>query len=1280
MRNNNYKKNKVMRFLAYLLVLVLLYTSFGNQSVVNAAQADIEVSTEAVNSAETNKEDESSEEKEEEKSEEEQKEGSSSDQTDFDSDKKEEEKNTVSSAENVDAQSESDETVEADSTKKAEDKAEDADVNSEKADDNASQECEQEAASKNSGQEGESQNSVQEGKSQESAKEDESQESVKEAASQKSDEAVSEGASKEASDTAVPADSEQASDSAQDGLIETKETVFAEMTVEQQVEALSKMSDEEIDAALATLSEEQLEALNNYFIDHSEPEELHTRTKTHAGPFKDPVKVKSRLRKKLMAAPRRASSGVTPPDGLEMDKKATVNNDGSYTITLETYTTGTVIQVTKTIPVDIVLVLDQSGSMQYGFDGDTASYANSRQKAMQDAVKNFIGSVADKYDSESADHRISIVTFGSGSSVKQGWTNVDSSGKSSLQGTIDDLGQRPSGATNVEAGMNSAQGLLTGGQYSYSGSNTERQKVAIVFTDGVPTTASDFSTSVASGAISTAKSMKNAGATVYTVGIFNGADPSQLYGNKWDYLIYRDITCTGEIGSCWGGSWAADLFGSNDFASIDVPAGNRFLNYLSSNFNSASEIGVSKGSYNPGNHLLAGGDGYKITKNFSRDSSDYYLSASNASGLNDIFQSISENIQTTSVDLSTETVVKDVVTPYFTAPENTSEIKTYTAAAKSDGTFADRTTESGVTASVSDGVVTVTGFDFNANCVTDKAKDDGTYGKKLIIEFTVTPDEEFLGGTTATNGEESGIVDKDGNTVGTFDVPEVEIPVKTIVPKVQDRNIYVTTEDQLTDMFNAADQKFTIGTGTKEYTFSQIFNGTNNASVDVSFEIWDGSTKVGTFTIPAGATSGSWDGGTIPELPKNEYTIKYVVTDAKDSSNSSTATATSKINVFKPVLAYDDKHVYYQGDLTVSSVKPSAVEWKCGDTKDTDVAMDTTKPELSYIYTVQDGTVDQTEDYTVGLSAVTVGTGESAVNLLEKNSDPVTFLRNCSTESLIAQSASKTEAFKIHVYTPSFSFQDVEAYYGDTVDYSAQSAQTPTWKNNQDVAAPASMDNTAPAVSLTLTPEEGKINDSKYVQVKDDFNVKAVVKLGETDVTQTLIEAEKITRTCATDDSHTSVSTDAAFAVHVKTLSMSVEKQIKGLFADKTAKFDFTVEVTPAEASGLSKVTKTGSLGNGDQLELDELPVGQYSVKEAAADADYTVTATVNGESAAVSADRKVTGTLSKEKNEIVVTNTLDSIPETGIGSMMLPASVMATVIAIAGLAFMAIHRRRHSC
>lgn len=96
-------------------------------------------------------------------------------------------------------------------------------------------------------------------------------------------------------------------------------------------------------------------------------------------------------------APSLADTGETQDDGLKLTKTVTPKADGGYTVHLEAYTTGTVTTSTTTKPCDIVLVLDQSGSMADDFNGNTANKeTDTRQYAMKQAVNTFIDNVAKK--------------------------------------------------------------------------------------------------------------------------------------------------------------------------------------------------------------------------------------------------------------------------------------------------------------------------------------------------------------------------------------------------------------------------------------------------------------------------------------------------------------------------------------------------------------------------------------------------------------------------------------------------------------------------------------------------------------------------------------------------------------------------------------------------------------------------------------------------------------------------------------------------------------------
>ena len=229
---------------------------------------------------------------------------------------------------------------------------------------------------------------------------------------------------------------------------------------------------------------------------------------------------------------------------------------------------------TSTTPLDIVLVLDASGSMD-----DNMSDGTKRIDALKSAANGFIGEIADQnkgISDESKQHQISIVKFAGNKTAAVGNDTYRSGGytynysqvmktmspcnnttQSVFTDTIDSI--NPAGATAADNGLQLAQGQTS--------NREEAKKIVIFFTDGSPTDYSDFDDSVAGSAVSAAKDIKDAGATVYTVGIFDGVNPSAdptanntTKENKFMHAVssnYPKATYT-ESGGWWS-SWNWDF-------------------------------------------------------------------------------------------------------------------------------------------------------------------------------------------------------------------------------------------------------------------------------------------------------------------------------------------------------------------------------------------------------------------------------------------------------------------------------------------------------------------------------------------------------------------------------------------------------------------------------------------------------------------------------------------------------------------------------------------------
>lgn len=194
------------------------------------------------------------------------------------------------------------------------------------------------------------------------------------------------------------------------------------------------------------------------------------------------------------------------------------------------------LKTTATSPLDIVLVLDASGSMSEWMGNGSDS--TPRIKALQDAANSFIDEIAAQNDSitnEQQQHQVAIVKFAGNKSDEvgnktywDGWYTYNysqtmktmapctSQTKDNFKGQINAI--RPAGATRADLGLELAAGQTSG--------RADAKKVVIFFADGTPTSGDSFEPKVASAAVSKAKTMKGAGASVYSVGIFDGADPN----------------------------------------------------------------------------------------------------------------------------------------------------------------------------------------------------------------------------------------------------------------------------------------------------------------------------------------------------------------------------------------------------------------------------------------------------------------------------------------------------------------------------------------------------------------------------------------------------------------------------------------------------------------------------------------------------------------------------------------------------------------------------------
>lgn len=549
-----------------------------------------------------------------------------------------------------------------------------------------------------------------------------------------------------------------------------------------------------------------------------------------------------------------------------------------------------------------------------------------RLAALKTAVKNFANSVDAKAKGEDTkygtgddvNHRIAVVSFTDyATNLTNGLVDMNvANGLTSVTSAVDSL--QANGNTYPATGINEANQIFLNNPVE----SGKRNRVIVLFTDGYPAPArtDNINYNLCDAAISSAYTSKNTyGATVYTVGIFNGANPNS------------DIDSNYTRGS------------TN--AAKQLVAANRYMHYTSSNYPTAKSMD----------------DGGSKTKD------GYYLSAADADTLNNIFQKISEQIESggSSTTLGIETVIKDIVAPAFDMPTDTSDIKVYTAESNgSTSNWKNRVEFTGtVTPDTENSTISVSGFSFKDNwCGKETTNGNESFhdGKKLIIEFTVTPKAGFLGGNNVYTNTSAGVyVDSSAaQPVKEFPRPQVNVPIKDVTVTAQDKNVYLLgnlTADQIKTGATVECGNVKLNLNESNYGLADW----QTKYVDITVEIKDKDGKA----IPADGLNDLREDTTYtitatvkPKAGKTGEGASGTVNDMDGKSGK----VTKNILVFKPELTFQDSEVYYGDNApTDFSANKTPEVWKHGEILSTDngVNMIGTAPTLVISYTPENGKI-----------------------------------------------------------------------------------------------------------------------------------------------------------------------------------------------------------------------------------------------------------------------------------------------------------------------------------
>ena len=670
----------------------------------------------------------------------------------------------------------------------------------------------------------------------------------------------------------------------------------------------------------------------------------------------------------------------------------------------------------------------------------SSSAGGTRLNALKNAATTFANAVAAKAagadgdistPADNVNHRIAVVGFASGqyyngTNYNYGNTEVfvgsnqykygsaaqgqygnafqdmnTSTGVGNVSASIGALSAE--GGTLINLGLEMGNGIFGANPIA---EGEKRNRVVIVFSDGVPGW-SGYDSNTANSAITQAETAKNThGATVYSIGIFPGADATSA-GNQ-------------------NGN--------------ETEKANWFMQRVSSNTQYPQ-------------------------------SPSYYLSAADAGTLNSIFQQISDQIETggTTSTLTSDAVVKDIISPQFTLPAGTTAanitVETYACTGKNandDYTWSNNNSTMGATASISGDQVNVTGFNFSENYVGTVTEGDSvTYrGHKLVISFKVQPKAGFLGGNEVYTNTSAGIYENNTaeNPLLTFDRPTVNVPIQDVTVTAKDKNVYLKGEVTAEQLKNGA----TVEVGGVSLDLGKASDTTKpwglepwqTEYVDITVTVKD---KDGN-AIPADGLKALTDDTT--------YTIKVTVTPKTTGSTGTPATEkfgentpAANIYVFKPELTFKDSTAYYGETVPAnndysSNYVANSEKWKNGGKYSTDdgVQMIGTKPTLDITYTPDESKLEGGK-YTkqdVPVSA-TVKIGTENVN------EHTTFVhQDCTTACGWENPATPgTPAFLIHIQTCTLSITkqggaDNESYVFDVLKDGEKYSEVTVWGNSTE--------------------------------------------------------------------------------------------------------------------------------------------------------------------------------------------------------------------------------------
>lgn len=683
-------------------------------------------------------------------------------------------------------------------------------------------------------------------------------------------------------------------------------------------------------------------------------------------------------------------------EGVHVCKTLKNNGDGTYQIELESWVTGRT--GTEPDPVDVVLLMDTSGSMRLPCEG-----ASDRLEALKTAACTFVDAVTEQNEKAAEDRksRVALIQYSSADNtgIRMHLTRADRESALSLKSTI--RGMEKGGRTRMDLAMELAEEIMN------READFGRSRAVVLFTDGVPANEDydGFVMETANRTLAAAKRLKENGIEVFGLSIeqYARSSPGEALP------VYEPHSEANYIAPYY------EIYGVNTTNENAIALGNRLMHLVTSNNPHAQDMDTpnAQDPSDPG-------------KTWGEARETYYFTAQTSSDLSAVFRDLATQVGMSDSSLGPDAEARDdILWPFRRIQEN--KIFAYTSDYLGDGNWGEpRDITDQIIITSTESSVSARGFDYSGNYVSEDphpgadSDQESARGQKLILSFSIRPQAIFGGNQIPTNSDTSGIyADSSAKEPEVlYPVPRADLQLRGKIA-MTDRRIYVPDTAKPEDLIDIPEE------------FRA--DGRKNAYVDLHYEMTDEQgNQTGTLDVPAGERleNCSWQWEKENTDLCGTYTLSCRIIPIRDGHyQEKLLKEEGTLHVFHPEILLEDS-TQYLGDPSDTVPGDStgegkigehvrSIRWLCGD--DTESEQEE-EPELGFRIAVPEGlseengqiVITKKQDIPVIVGVYRTDSGALTDDITEKTE----FLHACSRKNCSYDGATSGKSgvrYLIHV-------------------------------------------------------------------------------------------------------------------------------------------------------------------------------------------------------------------------------------------------------------------------